>query len=195
MATQKQIEANRRNAQKSTGPITPEGKAAVRFNSLRHGLRARAVVLPGENAADFHQLCDGFEAEWQPRTPTEEVYVEQMAIAQWKLARLEVAEAGVSAQNLPAQIQFNLLDRIWQNQRRLERSFTKAQHELQQLQKARRQAEAKAAPDARPAAPTAPSEPRPAGPAEYFMSAGATPQRPAGRPFPHPSRPVSEPQS
>jgi hypothetical protein len=195
MATQKQIEANRRNAQKSTGPKTPEGKDAVRFNSLRHGLRARSVVLPGENAGEFHQLCDGFEAEWQPQTPTEEVYVEQMAIAQWKLARLEVAEASVSAQNLPAQIQFNILDRIWQNQRRLERSFSKAQHELQQLQKARRQAEAKAETAGRPAAAPSASEPRPGGPPEYVMSAAAAPERPNGRAFPHPSRSISEPQS
>src|SRR5205807_417954 len=49
MATIKQIEANRRNALKSTGPKTPGGKAAVRLNALRHGLRAHAVVLPGEN--------------------------------------------------------------------------------------------------------------------------------------------------
>ncbi|MBV8906442.1 MAG: hypothetical protein JOZ22_22610, partial [Acidobacteriia bacterium] len=49
MATDGQIEANRRNAQKNTGPRRPEGKAAVRFNNLRHGLRAKTIFLPGEN--------------------------------------------------------------------------------------------------------------------------------------------------
>jgi hypothetical protein len=57
MATLKQFEANRRNAQKSTGPQTPEGKAAVSMNALRHGLRARTVVLPGKNREEFTQLA------------------------------------------------------------------------------------------------------------------------------------------
>jgi hypothetical protein len=45
----KKIEANRRNALKSTGPRTTEGKAAVRLNALRHGLRSEEVLLPGED--------------------------------------------------------------------------------------------------------------------------------------------------
>src|SRR5438445_4938420 len=92
MATLKQIEANRRNALLSTGPKTPEGKAAVRLNALRHGLRAHTVVLPGEKSEAFHQLCDDLEAEWQPQTRTEQLYVEQMAVSQWKLRRMEIGE-------------------------------------------------------------------------------------------------------
>ncbi len=118
MATLKQIEANRRNALKSTGPRTPEGKAAVRLNSLQHGLRAQTLILPGENREEFDQLLAGFEAEWQPQSLTAGAYVERMAIAQWKLRRLEVAET-------------NLLS---QSQIRLERSFAHAQHELERLQ-------------------------------------------------------------
>ena len=64
MATLKQFEANRRNSQKSTGPKTPEGKSAVSMNALRHGLRARTVVLPGEDPTEFHQLCNDLESEW-----------------------------------------------------------------------------------------------------------------------------------
>src|SRR5438067_1210728 len=92
MATIAQIEANRSNASKSTGPKTPEGKAAVRLNSLRHGLRARTVVLPGENPEEFQELCDDLEAEWKPKSRSEQFYVEQMAISQWKLTRMEMAE-------------------------------------------------------------------------------------------------------
>src|SRR5438128_10219859 len=92
MATLKQIEANRCNALLSTGPTTPEGKAAVRLNALRHGLRARTVVLPGVRPEEFQQLCDDLEAEWQPESRTEQFYVEQMAISQWKLNRMQMAE-------------------------------------------------------------------------------------------------------
>ena len=63
MTSTKQIEANRRNSLKSTGPRTPEGKAVASLNNLRHGLRARTVVLPGEKPEEFHQLCNDLEAE------------------------------------------------------------------------------------------------------------------------------------
>ena len=48
MATEKQIAANRLNAQKSTGPKTPEGRAAVRLNGVKHGLTAETLVLPAK---------------------------------------------------------------------------------------------------------------------------------------------------
>src|SRR5438105_14251788 len=139
MATLKQIEANRRNALLSTGPKTPEGKAAVRLNALRHGLRAHTVVLPGEKSEQFQQLCDDLEAEWQPQTRTEQLYVEQMAVSQWKLRRMEIGEASLLVQKFGAKNQIPLLDGLWQAEARLERSFTRAQRELERLQKSRRE--------------------------------------------------------
>src|SRR5436305_7734194 len=118
MATTKQIEANRRNALQSTGPKTPEGKAAVRLKALRHGLRARTVVLPGENSEEFQQLCDDLEAEWKPKSRSEQFYVEQMAISQWKLTRMEMAELSTFDQVTTPAIQVPLLDRLWQCQNR-----------------------------------------------------------------------------
>jgi hypothetical protein len=134
MATIHQIDANRRNALKSTGPKTPEGKATVRMNSLRHGLRARTVVLPGENREEFNQLCDDLEREWTPQSRTAQFYLEQMAVSQWKLTRMEVAEAGIFKEALSAKVQLPLLDRLWQAQGRLERSYARAQRELERLQ-------------------------------------------------------------
>ena len=137
MSNIRQIEANRLNALKSTGPQTPEGKAAVKLNALRHGLRARTVVLPGENSEDFQQLCDDLETEWNPASRSEQFYVEQMAISQWKLTRIEVAEKSIVTQEAAAKIQIPLLERLWQSQCRLERSYARAQRELERLQKSR----------------------------------------------------------
>src|SRR6266567_123807 len=94
MATERQTAANRENAQKSTGPKTPEGRAAVRLNGVNHGLSAETLVLPGENAADLEALIDSLEAQHQPATPTEEILVRQLAMAAWRQLRLYRAEAG-----------------------------------------------------------------------------------------------------
>jgi hypothetical protein len=122
MATLKQFEANRRNSQKSTGPKTPEGKSAVSMNALRHGLRARTVVLPGEDPTEFHQLCNDLESEWIPQSRTEQFYVEQMAVSQWKLTRMEVVEVNIF-KDTDAKSQLSMLDRLWQAECRLERSI------------------------------------------------------------------------
>src|SRR3954464_737048 len=139
MATEKQIEANRRNALQSTGPKTPEGKAAVRLNALRHGLRARTVVLPGEQPEEFQQLCDDLEAEWHPKSRTEQFYVEQMAVSQWKLNRMEMAERSVFQQTSDPETQVPLLNSLWQSQNRAERAYARAQRELERLQDSRSQ--------------------------------------------------------
>jgi hypothetical protein len=137
MATLKQFEANRRNAQKSTGPKTPEGKTAVSMNALRHGLRARTVVLPGENPEEFTQLCNDLEVEWSPQSRTEQFYLEQMAVSQWKLTRMEVVEVNIFKDPEAAKNQLSMLDRLWQAECRLERSYARAQRELERLQASR----------------------------------------------------------
>jgi hypothetical protein len=157
MATLLQIEANRRNALKSTGPRTAEGKAAVRMNALKHGLRARTVVLPSENPEEFHQLCEDLEAEWQPQSRTEQFYLEQMVVSQWKLNRMERGEVNVFTSDFGAQAQLPMLDTLWQAQCRLERSYARAQHDLERLQKSRRkqgEAPSVSAGDPAPAATT-----------------------------------------
>ena len=93
MSSQRQIDANRLNAQKSTGPSTPEGRAAVGLNSLKYGLYAETLILPGEDPAAFEALLDRLDAEHQPATPTEETFVSQIAMAIWRRARIQRMEA------------------------------------------------------------------------------------------------------
>ena len=94
MPTKKQIESNRRNARKSTGPRTDEGKARSRLNALRHGLLAQDSTLPIEDQHEFQALQDALAAEYQPQGPTEECLLARMADAQWRLARLTRIETG-----------------------------------------------------------------------------------------------------
>ena len=93
MLSDRKIEANRQNAQHSTGPSTPEGRAAVRLNGLKHGLCAETVVVPGEDPAQFEALLEAYRAEYQPATPSAEFLVRQVAMADWRLLRLHRIEA------------------------------------------------------------------------------------------------------
>jgi hypothetical protein len=169
MATLKQFEANRRNSQHSTGPKTPEGKAAVSMNALRHGLRARTVVLPGEDRQEFDHLCDDLEVEWHPHSRTEQFYVEQMAVSQWKLIRMEVGEVNIFKDVESPKDQIPLLDRFWQAECRLERSYARAQRELQRLQASRPQ------PDPQPEEPAATEVGQAVSPAEQTEQTTAAP--------------------
>ncbi len=63
MTSDKQLRANQRNALKSTGPRTPEGKAAIRRNALKHGLLSQEVLLPGEDEAALKDLGDTLRNE------------------------------------------------------------------------------------------------------------------------------------
>ena len=75
MATKRQIAANRRNARHSTGPKTLQGKATASMNALRHGLRARTMVVPGEHQEDFDQIHAGLQGLYQPENPAEQYLV------------------------------------------------------------------------------------------------------------------------
>ena len=92
MATQKQIEANRRNAQKSTGPKTVEGKAKSRFNALKHGMTANVAVLPHEDKFSYEELLRSTIESYQPATGAELMLVELVAINYWRLLRARRVE-------------------------------------------------------------------------------------------------------
>jgi hypothetical protein len=100
MTSDKQARANRRNGLKSTGPKTPEGKAAVRHNATKHGLLSRDVLLPGEDGAALEELSERLWDELQPVGELESLLVDRITAAYWRLRRLGRVEAGIFAWQL-----------------------------------------------------------------------------------------------
>jgi len=101
MATPSQIEANQRNAQKSTGPRTAEGKDRSRFNAVKHGMTARNDVLPGEDSEAFAARVDAWIGDLRPRSGVECYLAERAARVSWQLDRIESAHVA----RLSSQIQ------------------------------------------------------------------------------------------
>jgi hypothetical protein len=93
MPSLKQIEANRLNAQKSTGPRSIAGKAAVRFNALKSGIDAQSQVIPGENPAALELLAAEYHDRYQPATPEVRALVDTLITAEWMQRRFRTLEA------------------------------------------------------------------------------------------------------
>ena len=84
--------ANRANAQNSTGPRTPEGKARRAQNACKHGILARQVVVAdvdGAGVTEFEQLVTSLHAQFQPRDAIEHVLVDRIASCYWRLRRAQ----------------------------------------------------------------------------------------------------------
>ena len=92
MSTLRQIEANRRNAQKSTGPASVTGKATSPMNALKTGIHAKSLVLPTEKLADLQQLIDDYYQSHYPASPEARFLLDDLIRCEWTLRRLGVAE-------------------------------------------------------------------------------------------------------
>jgi hypothetical protein len=92
MASPAQINANRANAQKSTGPRSVEGKSASRFNALKRGIDAASIVIPGEDPAVYDSLAAQYLIEYCPQSASESFHVDTMLRADWQKRRLETVE-------------------------------------------------------------------------------------------------------
>ena len=89
MTSQKQIKANRKNAQKSTGPKTAEGKAAISKNAVKHGLFAEEAVISGENPADYEAYLESFLTDLKPVGAVETMLAERFVSLAWRLLRAQ----------------------------------------------------------------------------------------------------------
>jgi hypothetical protein len=149
LMTTRQLEANRANAKKSTGPRTPAGKSAIRFNALKSGVDAQTEVIPGENPAKLESLAAEYMARWNPRTPETRALVDICIRAEWVLGRMSRAEAALAVykmerplptvqETLGRFIDYNdkVLDRLQRRANALQRNLQNAVKQLQALKDA-----------------------------------------------------------
>jgi hypothetical protein len=144
---------NRINAQHSTGPRTPEGKAVSSQNALKHGLSAKHLVIKEEERPEFDQLQAGLLDELQPQGTLEQLIFNDLIHARWKLHRCRGIEASLSTGDtdpLLDESQGKQLDRILRYEARAERNFYRSLKELRTLQQSRDRKEADPAPPPTP---------------------------------------------
>jgi hypothetical protein len=92
MSTLRQIEANRRNSQKSTGPTSVPGKAASSMNALKTGIHAKSLVLFSEKVDDLEQLIAEYYHRHAPASPEARHFVDELIHSEWLLRRYRTAE-------------------------------------------------------------------------------------------------------
>src|SRR6516165_8267446 len=95
MSSFRQIEANRRNARLSTGPVTEEGKRRSRQNALRHGLTAETVIDALEDAEDYAAFEMAITADYDAQSVVERELVLRLASLLWRLRRATAIESGL----------------------------------------------------------------------------------------------------
>ena len=95
MATDKQIAANKKNAQASTGPKSTEGKLVSKMNAVKHGILAADVVIDGEDEELFAELLAALMTELDPMGSVERQLVERIAVSMWRLKRVNRGEASL----------------------------------------------------------------------------------------------------
>jgi hypothetical protein len=161
---------NRKNAERSTGPASVEGKQRASLNALRHGLTGQTVVLPSDDLAAYQESCRQFHAELKPVGLLETKAVQTIADTHWRLDRIRAMENNLFslgfhehspqisnddpaihcalAQAKAVEAHADVLVRLSLYEQRLNRTLTQARSDLEKLQQERRDARQKALPDA-----------------------------------------------
>ena len=97
MASEKQISANRANAQKSTGPVSSGGKAIASHNAVKSGLTGQTILLKTDDVAAYHRLIERLTDKFHPDGDEECALVQDLADTEWRLARIAPLEASFLA--------------------------------------------------------------------------------------------------
>src|SRR5262245_2956980 len=112
MISEARLRANRLNAQKSTGPRTPQGKAVSARNATKHGVFAKQVLLDAENPAGLHALQDELIARYEPIDEVEMGFLEEMAACTWRLRRAWAIERQMMKSAMEAQSERTPIERL-----------------------------------------------------------------------------------
>jgi len=133
----RKIEANRRNAQKSTGPKTSAGKVMSSWNSTKHGLLSKTLpIIYGQHKRQFTRLLTSLQQDLEPVGTLEEVLVEKIAMEYWRLGIATWYEAGEFAESKP--FAHSPIDRIVRYQTMINRQLYQAINQLERLQRLRK---------------------------------------------------------
>src|SRR6201982_3475382 len=119
MTSFRQIEANRRNAQLSTGPVTDEGKTRSRQNAVRHGLTAETVIDALEDAEDYAAFEMAITADYDAQSAVERELVLRLASLLWRLRRATAIENGLFKIHARHLLQFRQTRRAHQQRQEL----------------------------------------------------------------------------
>ena len=130
------VAANRRNALKSTGPRTPEGKARSRWNAVQHGLLAKRLLAPGATNGDaWTHLLESLREDWRPEGTLEEILLERIAMGYWRLHTVYAYE--VDFARSPQEF-FGSIDRTGRYATSINRQLTQDLNQLERLQRQRK---------------------------------------------------------
>jgi len=119
MTSFRQIEANRRNAQLSTGPVTEEGKTRSRQNAVRHGLTAETVIDALEDAKVYAAFEMAVTADYDAQTAVERELVLRLASLLWRLRRATAIESGLFNIQAKQLLQFRQRRKAQQNRKNI----------------------------------------------------------------------------
>lgn len=95
MSTEAQINANRRNSEKCSGPTSSAGKARSSQNALKTGLDAKSEVIRGESRPEYEALIAEYYVEYNPTVPQDRALVDMMISSEWLCRRYRTIDASV----------------------------------------------------------------------------------------------------
>jgi hypothetical protein len=149
VSTEKQIQANRENSRKSTGPRTTDGKAKSSKNSLKHALLSKDVVVYGEQISEYQMFRESLIENLHPEGAMEILLVEKIVSYAWRQRRAIQAESSFFHNGLSCDWNRQSLESLFQGsdgqclqnltryETAMEKSFYKAIHQLKELQEHR----------------------------------------------------------